>query len=77
MPQAVDVAKISEAVDRPGCAAAEGPFCRPAAGPRGRRRASAHARFEQSPIREFVPQLVERRARAELSRNAGLLTVSS
>jgi hypothetical protein len=38
---------------------------------------SAHARFEQCPIREFVPLLVERRARAELSRNAGLLTMSS
>ncbi|KMO83569.1 hypothetical protein MCHLDSM_00497 [Mycolicibacterium chlorophenolicum] len=38
---------------------------------------SAHARFEQCPIREFVPLLVERRARAELSRNAGLLAVSS
>jgi hypothetical protein len=30
----------------------------------------AHASFEQSPIREFVPLLVERRARAELSRAA-------
>jgi hypothetical protein len=38
---------------------------------------SAHARFEQCPIREFVPLLVERRARAELSRNTGLLTLSS
>ena len=38
---------------------------------------SAHARFEQCPIREFVPLLVERRARAELSRNAGLLALSS
>jgi hypothetical protein len=27
----------------------------------------AHARFEQSPIRDFVPLLVERRARAELT----------
>jgi len=38
---------------------------------------SAHARFDQCPIREFVPLLVERRARAELLRNAGLLAVSS
>ena len=38
---------------------------------------SAHARFEQCVIREFVPLLVERRARAELSRNAGLLALSS
>jgi hypothetical protein len=38
---------------------------------------SAHSRFEQCPIREFVPLLVERRARAELSRNAGLLAMSS
>jgi hypothetical protein len=28
---------------------------------------NAHARFEQSPIRDFVPLLVERRARAELA----------
>jgi hypothetical protein len=27
----------------------------------------AHARFEQSPIQDFVPLLVERRARAELA----------
>jgi hypothetical protein len=27
----------------------------------------AHARFEQSPIRDFVPLLVDRRARAELA----------
>jgi hypothetical protein len=27
---------------------------------------SAHARFEHSPIRDFVPLLVERRARGEL-----------
>jgi hypothetical protein len=27
----------------------------------------AHARFEESPIRDFVPLLVERRARAELA----------
>ena len=38
---------------------------------------NAHARFEECPIREFVPLLVERRARAELSGNAGLLTVSA
>jgi hypothetical protein len=38
---------------------------------------SAHARFEQCPIREFVPLLVERRARTELSSNAGLLALSS
>lgn len=29
---------------------------------------SAHARFEHSPIRDFVPLFVERRARAELAR---------
>ena len=28
----------------------------------------AHARFEQSPIRDFVPLLVERHARAELAK---------
>jgi hypothetical protein len=28
----------------------------------------AHARFERSPIRDFVPLLVERRARDELTR---------
>ncbi|MDT5081951.1 MAG: hypothetical protein QOJ80_6588 [Mycobacterium sp.] len=28
----------------------------------------AHARFEQSKIRDFVPLLVERRARAELTK---------
>jgi hypothetical protein len=28
---------------------------------------SAHARFDQSPIRDFVPLLVERLARAELT----------
>jgi hypothetical protein len=28
---------------------------------------SAYAQFEQSPIRDFVPLLVERRARAELA----------
>jgi hypothetical protein len=28
----------------------------------------AHARFEQSPIRDFVPLLVERHARAELTK---------
>lgn len=38
---------------------------------------NAHARFEQSPIREFVPLLVERRAHAELSRDAGLLVSAS
>ena len=27
----------------------------------------AHARFDQSPIRDFVPLLVERRVRAELA----------
>jgi hypothetical protein len=29
---------------------------------------SAHARFDQSRIRDFVPLLVERRARAELAK---------
>lgn len=29
---------------------------------------NAHARFEHSPIRDFVPLFVERRARAELAR---------
>lgn len=29
---------------------------------------NAHARFEQSPIRDFVPLLVERNARGELAR---------
>jgi hypothetical protein len=38
---------------------------------------NAHARFEQSPIREFVPLLVERRARAELSRDSELLVSAS
>ena len=37
----------------------------------------ALARFEQSPIREFVPLLVERRARAELSRHAELIAWST
>jgi hypothetical protein len=30
---------------------------------------SAHAHFEESPIRDFVPLLVERRARAELTKS--------
>jgi len=30
---------------------------------------SAHAQFAQSPIRDFVPLLVERRARAELAKS--------
>jgi hypothetical protein len=29
---------------------------------------NAHARFEQSPIRDFVPLIVERHARAELAK---------
>lgn len=32
---------------------------------------SAHKRFAQSPIRDFVPLLVERRARSELSTGSG------
>jgi hypothetical protein len=35
--------------------------------------AQAHARFTQSPVRDFIPLLVERRAGAELSRHAGLV----
>lgn len=34
----------------------------------------AHARFEQCPVREFVPLLVERRAREELSRKPELVS---
>ena len=32
---------------------------------------TAHKRFAQSPIRDFVPLLVERRARSELSTVSG------
>ncbi|AKK29868.1 three-helix bundle dimerization domain-containing protein [Mycobacterium sp. EPa45] len=39
--------------------------------------AEAHKRFQDSRIREFVPLLVERRARAELSRSDALLVWSS
>jgi len=35
---------------------------------------NAHARFEQSPIRDFVPLLVKRRAHAELA-GAGQLKI--
>ncbi|MCI4675994.1 three-helix bundle dimerization domain-containing protein [Candidatus Mycolicibacterium alkanivorans] len=38
---------------------------------------TAHARFDSSTVREFVPLLVERRARAELSAKSSLLTWSS
>ena len=78
VPQAVDVAQISETllidqvVQRLATRYAELPPDQVTGAVH-----SAHARFEHCPIREFVPLLVERRARAELSRNAGLLTVSS
>ena len=36
---------------------------------------AAHARFEHSPIRDFVPLLVERQARAELAKSMGLSRV--
>lgn len=78
MPQAVDVAQISETllidqvVARLTASYADLPPDHVAGAVR-----SAHARLEQSPIREFVPLLVERHARAELSRSAGLLTWSS
>ncbi|MCX2931986.1 hypothetical protein ORI20_17025 [Mycobacterium sp. CVI_P3] len=39
--------------------------------------AVAHDRFQHCRIREFVPLLVERRARAELSRGGALLVWSS
>ncbi|WP_431238389.1 three-helix bundle dimerization domain-containing protein [Mycolicibacterium aichiense] len=39
--------------------------------------ANAHNRFRTSTIREFVPLLVERRARKELSRSESLLVWSS
>ncbi|MEZ0356617.1 three-helix bundle dimerization domain-containing protein [Mycobacterium sp. SA01] len=39
--------------------------------------ASAHDHFQDSAIREFVPLLVERRARKELSRRNSLLVWSS
>ena len=39
--------------------------------------AQAHNRFAGSRIRDFVPLLVERRARAQLSNKASLLTCSS
>lgn len=38
---------------------------------------TTHERFRDSTVREFVPLLVERRSRAELSRKASLLTWSS
>ncbi|AQT83148.1 hypothetical protein B1R94_27045 [Mycolicibacterium litorale] len=38
---------------------------------------TAYDRFQDSTVREFVPLLVERRARAELSRHAGALVWSS
>lgn len=38
---------------------------------------NVHHRFEDSRIREFVPLLVERRARAELSRSDAQLVWSS
>jgi hypothetical protein len=78
VPQAVDVAKISETllidqvVQRLATRYADLPPEQVAGAVQ-----SAHARFEQCPIREFVPLLVERRARAELSRNGGLLALSS
>ena len=78
MPQAVDVAKISETllIDQVVARLMARYDDLPPEHVAGAVR-SAHARFEQSPIREFVPLLVERRARAILSRNAGLLTSSS
>ncbi|BBY58189.1 three-helix bundle dimerization domain-containing protein [Mycolicibacterium sarraceniae] len=39
--------------------------------------ANAHDRFHDSTIREFIPLLVERRARAELSSSGSLLVWSS
>ncbi|MCV7343591.1 three-helix bundle dimerization domain-containing protein [Mycolicibacterium rhodesiae] len=39
--------------------------------------ANAHNHFQDSTIREFVPLLVERRARKELSRSDSLLVWSS
>lgn len=36
---------------------------------------TAHARFEHSPIRAFIPVLVERQARAELAKSMGLARV--
>lgn len=78
MPQAVEVAQISEAllidqvVARLKTSYADLPPDQVSGAAH-----SAHARFEQSPIREFVPLLVERLARAELSRSAALLTWSS
>jgi hypothetical protein len=38
--------------------------------------AQAHARFEHSAVRDFIPLLVERRARAELSRHSELLAAA-
>jgi hypothetical protein len=35
---------------------------------------NAHARFEQSPIRDFVPLLVERRVARELSQYTEVVT---
>ena len=37
----------------------------------------AHAQFDQSPIRDFVPLLVERHARAELAKGAKPALASS
>ena len=37
----------------------------------------AHNRFADSPIRDFVPLLVERRARAQLSRKGSLVGSSA
>ena len=39
--------------------------------------AQAHKRFAGSPIRDFVPLLVERRAHAELSRKKSLVGSSA
>ncbi|TDO14687.1 hypothetical protein EV580_2821 [Mycobacterium sp. BK086] len=39
--------------------------------------AEAHDHFHDSTVREFIPLLVERRARAELARTSGLLVWSS
>ena len=38
--------------------------------------AEAHARFAQSPVRDFVPLLVERRAGDDLSRQAELASLT-
>ncbi|WP_319429286.1 three-helix bundle dimerization domain-containing protein [Mycobacterium sp. RTGN5] len=39
--------------------------------------ANAHNHFQRSTIREFIPLLAERRARAELARRESLLVWSS